>query len=376
MGKRARNGQGSIYETTFVDKRTGKTIKRWQAQAVIPQELGKPKRKTLYGKSYAAVKEKLDALMRQVADGTANQTPETVEQYLRRWLSEVERQVKERTINDYRYTVEHYIIPRIGSVKLAKLTPMKVQNLVSEVANELGIRTANLCRTRLFTALKQAVRWELIPRNPVEAVDPLKEQPREQTIWTAEESVRFLNAARTHRLYALFHLSMATGVRKGELIHLRWDDIDGAVLYVRKSKTQKGVRRVALSPDVLALLEEHRKRQEAEKVYLGELWEDNNLVFPSEVGTKLWPRNLTRVSHMLERKAGVRHATMHDLRHLNVSIRRKLGQDAKLIADQIGHTNPAFTMRLYTHLFEEDRANSAVDLSKALGSNTPPEQQN
>ena len=372
--KRSRNGQGSIYETTFVDKRSGKKITRWQAQASIPQELGKPKRRTLYGKTYAEVKEKLDALQRHLADGTLANTAETVAQYLERWLNEVDRHVQPRTIKDYRYTVERYIIPRIGKIKLDKLTPLKIQALVSDVADSAGERTANLCRTRLYSALKQAVHWQLIPRNPVEAVRTLKEQKREQVIWTADEAVKFLDTARAHRLYALFYLAMSTGLRHSELIGTRWVDIDGTTLHVRKSKTEKGVRRVALSDSALEALEEHQKRQEAEKQYLGEAWKDTGLVFASEVGTKLIPRNVTRLRHRLEDEAGVRRATLHDLRHLNVSIRRKLGQDAKLIADQIGHTNPGFTLRLYTHLFEEDRANSAVDLGAAFGTSAPEEE--
>ncbi len=291
--------------------------------------------------------------------------------YLERWLDEREGGLKTRTIKDYRYTVEKYIVPRIGRDKLAKLTPLKIQALVSDVAKTSGARTANQCRSRLHTAMKQAVRWQIIPHNPVEAVDTVKEKRREMVIWTSEEAVQFLDTARPHRLYALFHVAMATGLRHNELLRLRWDDLKGGALFVRESKTAKGVRRVGLSLDVTEVLEHHRQRQDAEKAKTGALWPEKELIFTSEVGTKLIPRNVTRLRHRLEDEAGVRHATLHDLRHLNVSIRRKQGQDPKLIADQIGHTDPAFTMRLYTHLFEEDRVEAGINLSQALGSSTP-----
>lgn len=193
---------------------------------------------------------------------------------------------------------------------------------------------------------------------------------------------------------------MATGLRHSELLNVRWEDLQSTVLRVRKSKTAKGVRRVTLSSDIVEVLEEHRRQQDAEKAFMGKGWADDGLVFASEVGTKLNRSNVTRLRHGLIAKARekwreeaeaagdeemvkqldeeqlMRRATLHDLRHLNVSIRRKLGQDAKLIADQIGHADPALTVRLYTHLFEEDREAAGVNLKDAFGSSTPPAEQN
>jgi integrase len=267
----------------------------------------------------------------------------------------------------------------------------------------------------MFTALKQAVRWQVIPRNPVEAVDKLKEQPRDMQIWAPTEAARFLDSIRGHRLYAAFYLAMSTGLRRGEVLGLCWQEIKGNVLSVRRSviesrgrilistpKTSKGVRRVTLSPDVIDVLEQHRQRQEAEREFLGAAWPDRDLdfVFATELGTLIHPRNFERTWYGLQDKTRASwreelekvedaeglakldsgelfpQVRFHDLRHLNVSIRRKQGQDAKLIADQIGHTDASFTMRYYGGIFEEDRMNSAVDLTKALGSTTPPEEQN
>ena len=141
------------------------------------------------------------------------------------------------------------------------------------------------------------------PPNPVEAVDTLKEKKREMVIWTAEEAVKFLDTARPHRLYALFYLAMATGLRHNELLHLCWDDLKGGVLSVRESKTAKGVRRVGLSQDAIKVLEQHRQRQDAEKAEVGALWPEKDLVFPSEMGTRLISRNVTRARHTLQDRA-------------------------------------------------------------------------
>lgn len=168
-------------------------------------------------------------------------------------------------------------------------------------------------------------------------------------------------------------------MRRGELLGLCWQDIKGSTLHIRQTvtdlggkvgistpKTEKGNRRVTVSPDVIAVLEQHRLRQDAEKSMLREVWPDTGLVFTNEKGGAIHPRNLTRTWYALQRKAGVPKVRIHDLRHLNVSIRRKQGQDAKLIADQIGHTDPAFTMRLYTHLFDDDRQGAAINLEGLL----------
>jgi integrase len=256
--------------------------------------------------------------------------------------------------------------------------------MVGELADQVGVRTANICRTVLYSALKQAIRWQLVMVNPVEAVDPLKETSREMTLWAPHEVVRFLEVAASHRLYALFYLVILTGLRRGEALGLCWQDVHGDNLMVRRSltlvdgkpvlsppKTAKGIRRVALSSDALSVLDEHRARQQALREFVGEAWggsrwHDFDLVFTSELGTAIHPRNLERSWYVLQEKAGVPRVRLHDLRHLNVSLRRKQGQDAKLIADQVGHTNPAFTMRLYTHLFDDDRRGAALSMTDLL----------
>ncbi len=134
-----------------------------------------------------------------------------------------------------------------------------------------------------YSAYKQAIRWQLVTRNPVEATDPVKEPHREMTLWEPEQAARFLDTARSHRLYAFFYLSMATGLRRGELLGLRSVDIEGSLLHVKQSlvkvgsklifstpKTCKGFRTVALSPDVLEVLLLQRQRQDAERAVLGD----------------------------------------------------------------------------------------------------------
>lgn len=359
MAKRA-HGEGTIHK-----RHDG----RWQGEVSLGYGAnGTRKRKTVYGKTQAEVREKLDTIKRQVADGTFSDTKLSVKDYLNRWLELKAHSVKPRTVKTYRDAVRH-IAPQIGKQQLAKVKPLDVQQLITHIATTTGTHSANYARLVLGMAMRHAVRLELLARNPVEAVARVAHTPRQQVIWTAEEAVKFLDTARAHRLYALFYLIMSTGLRHSEALNLLWDDIAGTTLTVRESKTAKGLRRVTLSDDVLAVLASHKQLQAAERHTLllaGFTWPDTGLAFTTELGTQLDVCNVNRTRRILQANAGVRPATVHDMRHLNVSLRRKLGQDAKLIADQIGHTDPAFTTRLYTHLFEDDRQAAAVNLAAAF----------
>jgi integrase len=371
MARKRAHGEGTISK-----RKDG----RWEAKASVGYKPdGKPDRKTVYGRTQAEVKEKLEAIKRQLATGTYTTTKLTIAAYLEHWLSEKQRSVKPTTAENYAICVNRFIVPRIGRVGLDKLTPMQTQTLLNEIQDASGAARAAKCRSVLNNAYRQAVRWQLVVRNPVEATDPVKEQPRDMTLWEAPEAARFLDAAREHRLYALFYLGMATGLRRGELLGLRWVDIEGNLLYVKQTyvkaggklllstpKTEKGFWAVALSPDVLEVLLLHRQRQEAERSVLGEAWTHPELVFASEVGTPLNPDNLSRLRKKLMMAAQVSQARLHDLRHLHASVAIESGMDAKVLADRLGHSRASFTLDRYTHLFESRRAKSAVSLTAWL----------
>ena len=273
---------------------------------------------------------------------------------------------------------------------------MDLQNLCSELADTVGKRTAELVRIQMLGALKQAVRWQILMRNPAEAVTPIKVPKQEITVWTPSEAARFLDTARTHRLYATFYLLMSTGLRRGELLALKWSDLTGHRLVVQTSKTRKGKRTLKLSLDVLEVLEAWRDRQRVEVDCLG--IPQPSLMFTSETGTAIHPRNLERVWKQLQKQtrevwkrelekaleasngeaereavrsdlkqleAGRLFPTLrlHDLRHLHASM---LISGKKLspveVADRLGHVNPSFTMDVYGHLFREHFEEDEVSL--------------
>ena len=379
MGKRA-HGEGTI---------TKRKNGYWMGQLSLGyKDDGTRNRKSVYGKTQREVREKLEEIKQQFNSGTLPSTKHTMRTYLQQWLDEKERQVKARTAFDYRYDVEKYILPRLGQVRLDKLTPLHVQTMMSSVADEVSADRANKCRARLNNALGQAVRWQLLPRNPVEAVDKLKHERQEMQLWTPQQAANFLDTAKGHRLYPLFYVAMAAGLHSCELLGLRWQDVRDGSLYIRHTfvrvgsklvsettKTAKGKRRVAISPDVVEVLEQHRLSQRAEAERFGEAWPESDLVFVSTVGTPLSPDNLRRLRHQLMEKAGVPRVKLHELRHLHSSICIANGMDPKMLADRLGHSRASFTLDVYTHLFEEQRAASAVSLLNFLPKYEPDDEE-
>ncbi|MDT3681202.1 MAG: site-specific integrase [Truepera sp.] len=371
MARRRAKGDGSI---------TRRKNGLWQAATTIGyDENGKQLRKTVYGKTKEEVRKKLEDLRQQASSTGIPIEDPTLGAYLERWLTEKARQVKPRTVESYRYTVEKYIAPKLGRVRLGKLTPLRIQAALGEIADEVSPHTSNYCRSTLRTALDQAVKWQLLPRNPAAAVDTVRAEKREMTLWTTEQVGRILAHSERHRLHALFYLAITSGLRIGELLALTWSDLKGSTLHVRRNltkqdgrltlastKTTKGQRLVALAADTLEVLAEHRQRQDAELELAGEGWANPGHMFTTEIGTFLDQRNVLRVWHRLQDQAGVPRARLHDARHLHVSLLVRHGLDASTIADRVGHTNPAFTLRQYTHLFEEQRLAAAVPLAKLL----------
>jgi integrase len=368
----------------------------WEARLTLGYDnTGKQQYKSLYGKTQADVLEKLQELKQQVAKGIFTNNNLTVKEYLEHWLEEKRPKLKPSSYRVYEMYVRYHIVPFLGKMKLEKVKPVQLQSLISSIAKSSGKHAADKCRRVLNTAFKQAVKWELIVRNPVEAVDTVTTPRHTMKLWTPEEAVRFLDAAREHRLYGLFYLAMSTGLRRGELLGLRWVDFQGNVLHVRQNlvkegistpKTERSQRRVSVSSDVLEVLEQHRRQQDAERTKLKERWLEHGLIFPSEIGTFFNPDNIKREKAKILEKARAKwvkdakeiedtatlkklekgellaSVRMHDFRHLHASMAIRNGVDPKVLADRLGHARASFTLDTYTHLFDEQRTQAAVSL--------------
>ena len=200
-------------------------------------------------------------------------------------------------------------------------------------------------------------------------------------MWTPQQARTFLKTAEQHRLYAAFYLALGTGMRHGEVLGIRWQDIDGDIINVQQAvktirgaqysigglKTKSSYRRIAVGPDVVSIFRAHKAKQEAERALLGEAWPGTDLVFTNVLGNVLIPRNFDRIWYNLQKKAGVPHRNFHNLRHFHVSLLVDAGMDPRTVANRIGHTNASITLDIYSHVFEAKHRASAVNLSDMLG---------
>ncbi|WMT56225.1 site-specific integrase [Truepera radiovictrix] len=206
----------------------------WRGKVTVGYDkAGKQRFRWVSGKTQAEALAKVAELKQRLASGPYSDTKLTVKDFLERWLDEKARHVKPSTVDTYKRLTEKHITPKVGRKNLDKLTPLDVQTLMGELADTTGVRTANAVRTLLFSAYKQAIRWQLVTRNPVEATDPLKAARKDMELWSSAQAAHFLYTARSHRLFAAFYLVMATGLRRGELLGLRWVDVSERELYTR-----------------------------------------------------------------------------------------------------------------------------------------------
>ncbi len=372
MVRRRGPGEGTI---------TQRTDGRWQARLDLGNDInGKRQRKTLYGKTYKEAYDKFVDARRDHASGLPVATKsQTVAQFVTHWLTETKRQrVRPKTYRSYEQLVRHHIIPGLGRHQLAKLSPQHVQTFLNaKLADGLSPRTVQYLRSLLGQALGQALKWALVSRNVATLVDPPKVEAYESKFLSPEESRRLLLAVRGDRLETIYSVALALGLRQGEILGLRWEDVDFAlgVIRVRKQlqrlggrlqlvdlKTRKSMRTLHLPDLVLEQLQAHRIRQADEQVRRGASWKgcEWNLVFTSTVGTPLEARNLVRHIKGLLTKAGLADMRFHDLRHSCGTLLIAQGVPAKVVQETLGHSQISLTLNTYVHILPEVQRQAAT----------------
>ncbi|ADH63077.1 integrase family protein [Allomeiothermus silvanus DSM 9946] len=318
----------------------------------------------------------------------------TLKEFCERWLTSVEHRVKPTTHYGYKVALEKHAIPILGDIAVQRLQPLHLTHLYADLLKKrihpndpkrlktLSPTTVRLVHRTLHAALEDAVRWGLLPWNPADRVKPPQAPRYTGEVWTPEEVWRFLAEAQHSRLYALFFLALMTGMRRGELLGLKWADIDwqeGAI-WVRQNLTKAGSKRVVQSPktyrssrpvdvssDVLEVLQQHREQQEKDRLGIGDAWTDEGWVFTTSVGTPIEPSNLRREFLAIIKRAKVKEIRFHDLRDTHVSLLALAGVDPKVVSERVGHASVAFTQQTYQHLFRAQRKKAALAVGELLG---------
>ncbi len=291
----------------------------------------------------------------------------TLAEYLDQWLANYAKpNLSPRTLEGYEQIVRHCVVPKLGNCALIQLKPEQLQHFYSEELNiGLSAQTVRHHHTLLHKVLETAVEWNFVTRNIADAVKPPRAQRQEMQTWDEQELNQFLKAAKTTPYYELFYLALFTGMRRSELLALRWQDIDliYGQLSVNRSlhqlkdgrfvftqpKSVRSRRTIALPPSVILLLKEYYDNQRMDCALLGIPLNDDTLIF-NMLGKPLRPNTITRAWSMVAAKAGVKRIRFHDARHTHASLMLKQGIHPKIVQERLGHSSIQITLDTYSHV--------------------------
>lgn len=295
----------------------------------------------------------------------------TVADYLNTWLHDYcKPSLSPRTHQLYSYICRVHVIPAIGKITLTDLKPQQLQTLYSDkLSSGLSARTVQICHVAIHKALKNAVKTNLISRNVADSVEKPKIQRPEMHPMTENDLSLFLEAAKKGDYYHLFYTYLFTGMRRSELLAIRWCDVDLLGMQISVSRTmqymsgvknhisfkepksKKSRRLIALSPSTVLVIEEHLKSQEKQRQSLDlPPITENDLVFSHYDGSPLLPDSITHAWVKLVRKCGLRGIRLHDARHTHATIMLKQGVHPKVVQERLGHANISTTLDTYSHV--------------------------
>ena len=363
MAKKRANGEGNIRK---------RSDGRWEGRytAGYNPQTGKRIIKNVLGKTQAEVKAKLAKALEDSKELDIVRTDEyTVAEWLRLWYElYAEPNVRPTTAASYRRNIELHVIPHIGDIKLNRLTSRELQKFYKDLLENGRLREAQKEKNpglsnstvrgihmMLHNALDRAVRERLILRNPTEDCIIPKLEKKEMKILRPEDIKAYLAAAERRGVLPMFYLELVSGVRKGEMVALLWDDLDieqrtisvskqalsrpGGEIVVNRPKTENSIRAISIPQEAVDLLvEEHQKHP------------DNPYMFPSpKTGGMYYPDSVVNLHKKLLRDAGLGHIRFHDLRHTFATMALQNGVDVKTVSAMLGHYDAGFTLRTYTH---------------------------
>lgn len=353
MPKRRGNNEGSIM------KRPSGT---WRAMISLDG-----KRLSYSNKTRKLCQEWLKKMQAQVDGGLSFAgTQMQLGTYMEMWMQNIQENRRPKTVIGYRAIANNYVLPAFGNTRLNELQPVKIERFLTIKQQEgVGDRTCQLIFALLHVVLKSAVRKGLIGRNPMDAVEkPKVRNPKQKITLSSKEVQQFLITADGDRNAALYHLAISSGMREGELLGLKWSDIDWNQNHLKVErqiqripkeglvfappKTQSGLRTIALGTMTMEKLREHKQEQKLECEEAGERWVENDLVFCTTIGTPSDPHNLLKKFKRMLETAGLPVMCFHNLRHTSITLAlNEIGVPIKEAQHRAGHASPSTTINIY-----------------------------
>ncbi|MCL0048213.1 site-specific integrase [Dehalococcoidia bacterium] len=376
----------------------GHIVKRYKGSYTIVLELGRDPATGKRKQQWISVKgtkkdaeKRLAEMLHQLDTGNfVKPGKANLGNFLEQWLKDYAwPNLAPRTAEGYEHIIRRHLIPGLGNIPLTQLKPEHLQRYYAEKLSDgrcdgkggLNPRTVRHHHVTLHNALQSAVKWGLLSRNPTDAVSPPRCQQSEWQTLSEDDIHTLLEAAKDTPYYALFYLALFTGMRRSELLALRWCDVDLLLcqLYVtrtlhhlrngeivfRSPKTSKGRRLVALSPSTALVLGEHKEMQAGTRTMMGVSLKDDDLVFSDLNGKPLLPNTVTHAWIKLVKRAGLEGIRLHDARHSHASLMLKAGTHPKIVQERLGHASIQITLDTYSHVapgLQQAAANRFDDL--------------
>jgi integrase len=369
-GQIVKRGERLYAVVSYKDALTGKWKKKWKAAGTSSRKADST-RTDLVNEAKGGVITKPGRI--------------TLGEHLNNWLKDVSVQtLAPRTVEGYQFNIEKYILPKLSYLPLAALTPTHLSKFYSSIIGPDGknTRTIQIMHNILHEALDYAVEQGLIIRNAADQVKPPKSKRREMNTLTEKEILLALEMAKGSVFYPMFHVDIFTGLRRGELIGLKWGDIDlilsrisvqrgiSKIAYgtnkgkiIEKSpKTAKGKRLIKISASTCEVLRQHYEKQKRFKISMDLLLvpegkqekdveiPDDDYVFCNHIGQPYAPHTISTAWRRVAHKVGIKNVRLHDLRHTFATMLLKKGVHAKVVSDMLGHATSAITMDLYSHV--------------------------
>ena len=350
-GIRKRGNSYAIFISLGKDPLTGKYNYHWE---------------TVRGTKKEAEKRRIELLHQLDSGAFIRPSRTTFAEYLERWLTDYARpNISARSYERYAGIIKKYLIPEMGNIPLTQLRPEHIQRHYTNIRSQgLKPETIRFHHCVIHKALQTAIKWGLLHRNAADGVDAPSKGHTEMQTWDDFEVRQFLDAAKDSVYYALFHTALFTGMRRSELLGLKWADVDlqqvsvsralhqlkdGSYIFTQP-KSEKSKRTIALSPSSVLVLAEHKERQQAVRTMLGETLAKDDLVFSTPQGSPLRPNTITRAWTTLAAKAGVKPIRLHDARHTHASLMLKQGIHPKIVQERLGHSTISMTLDIYSHV--------------------------
>ncbi|MED3733532.1 tyrosine-type recombinase/integrase [Geobacillus stearothermophilus] len=330
-------------------------------------------------------KKELLKIKNQVDDGSYfKESTEDFSMFMERWFNtSYKRTVEITTAKSREYVIRNHIMKYFQHKKINEITTFDIDSFyVDKLDSGYSGAYIRQMHNLLNQAFDQAVRWSLVKVNPVKNAKPPKVKSEEKITWTVDEVNRFLNLIKDSSMEIPYLLAIFTGMRRGEVLGLKWDDVDfenkkirikrslcfvsGKGLIFKEPKTKKSKRQISISQHVVNVLKKHKQKQEFQKEKLGTQYQDNNLIVCTDDGKPLDPRNLLRQFYRLIEEASVPRISFHDLWHTHATILMQQGENPKVVSERLGHSRVGITLDLYSHVSDDLQEQAAEKFENAL----------